>query len=76
MLDSDFTWLWAIWGLLFVAIEGAALANKQHGDSLSEHIWKFIGKKGYAKPSGYKWRRGALGVFLAWLVVHLFTGDF
>ena len=70
MLNSNFTWLWAIWGLLFLAIEGAALANKQHGDTLSEHVWKWIGKKGYEKPKGYKYRRGALGVFLLWLVLH------
>ena len=72
MLNSSYTWLWAIWGLFFVAIEGAALMNKEHGDTLSEHVWKFIGKKGYSLPSGYKWRRGALGVFLLWLVAHFF----
>jgi len=72
MLNSSFTWLWGIWALLFIAIEGAAIKNKAHGDTLSEHIWKWIGKKGYEKPVGYKYRRAALGVFLLWLVGHFF----
>ena len=75
MLDGTYTMLWAIWGLLFIAIEGAAIANKQPGDTLSEHVWKWIGKKGYPKPNGYKMRRGALGVFLLWLIWHFFTGN-
>ena len=73
MLDT-YTCLWIIWGLFFLAIEGAAIANKQSGDTLSEHVWKWIGKKGYEKPSGYKWRRAVLGFFLLWLIIHFFTG--
>ncbi len=72
MLDGTYTMLWGIWIALFLAIEGAAIFNKQPGDTLSEHVWKWIGKKGYAKPSGWKWRRIALGGFLAWLVAHFF----
>lgn len=70
-MDSSYTLLWMIWGLFFLAIEGAALFKKDNG-TLSAHIWKFLGLKGYTIPKGYKWRRGALGVFLLWLVAHLF----
>jgi len=65
---------WVVWGIMFVAIEGAALFNKQKGDTLSEFVWKFLGVKGHPLPSGYKWRRGALAVSFAWLVLHFFTG--
>jgi hypothetical protein len=71
-MDWGYGMLWGIWGLLFLAIEGAALSNKDNGDTLSEFIWKWIGKKGYEKPKGYKYRRGALGVFLLWLIAHFF----
>jgi len=71
MLDSTFTQLWIIWGVLFLAIEGAAVFNKSSGDTLSQHIWKWLGKNGYPKPSGYKWRRAALGGFFVWLIAHL-----
>ena len=74
MLDGNYSALWIIWGALFFAIEGPALANKKYGDTLSEHIWKWIGKKGYQKPVGYKWRRASLALFFVWLIAHLFTG--
>jgi len=74
-LNDTYSWLWGVFALLFAAIEGAALKNKNPGDTLSEHVWKWMGIKqpdGTPKPSGYIWRRGALGVFLAWLVAHFF----
>ena len=71
---SHYTELWLLWGVFFVVIEGATLLNKEAGDTLSEHVWKWIGKRGYPKPSGYKWRRGALSVTLVWLIGHFF-GD-
>lgn len=73
-LVSSYTSLWAVWIAMFVAVEGSALFRKEKGDTLSEHVWKWIGKRGYEKPSGYKWRRGALGLFLAWLIAHFFFG--
>ncbi len=63
---------WALWLVMFLAIEGAALFNKERGDTLSEHVWKWFGIKG--KPKGYKWRRFAFLSFWAWLSVHFFTG--
>jgi len=68
------TELWIFWGVFFAVIEGAALLNKEPGDTLSEHVWRWIGKRGNPKPSGYKWRRGALLTTLLWLIGHFF-GD-
>ena len=65
--------LWLVWILLFVAIEGQALTNKDPNDALSHHVWKWIGRKGFPKPKWYKARRAALGGFLVWLVYHFFV---
>lgn len=63
---------WVLWLVMFLAIEGAALVNRDRGDTLSEHVWKWFGLRG--KPSGYRWRRFAFLAFWAWLTVHFFTG--
>ncbi len=63
---------WIAWIGMFFAIEGAALFNKREGDTLSEHVWDWFAVKD--KPTGYKWRRGALYTFLAWLTTHFVTG--
>lgn len=70
----SYTVAWIVWGVMFLAIEGGAIFNKKKGDTLSEHVWKWIGKRGHPKPKGYKVRRGALGVFLLWLIGHFFGG--
>jgi hypothetical protein len=64
--------LWVLWILAFIGIEGAALINKEPGDTLSEHVrsWASIGEK----SPGWRLRRFSLLAFLAWLVVHLMTG--
>ncbi len=73
-LNDSYTQLWAVWLLLFGAIEGTAIFNKKKGDTLSRHVWKFLGiqSKGYELPPGYKWRRGGLAVFFVWLAQHFF----
>ena len=71
---DTFDQLWIIWGLLFAAIEGAALLNKKPDDTLSAHVWEWIGVNGRPKPTGYKYRRGALGAFFIWLIAHFFWG--
>jgi len=75
-LNDSYTQLWGIWVLLFAVIEGTAVFRKDKGATLSRHIWKFLGlkSKGYELPSGYKWRRGGLAVFFAWLIAHLGWG--
>ena len=57
-----------------MAIEVPAIIDKKPGDTLSDHVWKFLGVKGYPLPKGYKLRRGALGAFLVWLFVHFLWG--
>jgi hypothetical protein len=48
---SGFTWLWIAWGLAFVVIEGVALFNSSRGDTLSEHVWAWLGVR---QPLRYK----------------------
>ena len=66
--------LWLVWVLLFLGIEGQAILNSDPHDTLSEKVWKWIGKRGYPKPTWYKARRVGLLAFLVWLVMH-FLGD-
>lgn len=76
---NSFTWLWVVWGLAFAVIEGVALFNSRKGDTLSEHVWAFLGVR--RGPVGArvtpKWtlRLARFGVVsgLVWLVVHLTT---
>jgi hypothetical protein len=67
-LHDPYTYLWIGWLLAFLGIEGFALARKEKGDTLSEHVWSWFSVK--ERKGGYKWRRGVLGAFLAWLVAH------
>jgi hypothetical protein len=67
-----FTTLWVIWLALFVVIEGAAIFNKDKGDTLSEHVWAWFSIKG--KGKGWRSRRFVLLAFLAWLTLHFLTG--
>ena len=75
-MNDTYTQLWILWIALFGVIEGFSIYDKKKGDTLSEHFWSVIGseRKGYPLPTGYKWRRGVLGAFLTWLMIHLFTG--
>ena len=66
------TWLWVWWLALFAVIEGAALLNKQAGDTLSEHVWKWFSVT--SKGKGWRSRRFVLLAFLAWLTTHFLTG--
>ncbi|AWN07373.1 hypothetical protein SEA_MANEEKUL_3 [Streptomyces phage Maneekul] len=72
---SVWTWLWIFWIGAFVVIEGVALARKEPGDTLSEHVWKW-----FHTQQGQKWskttrlRRFILLAFMAWLSVHFLTG--
>lgn len=57
---------------MFVVIEGWALINKDRGDTLSEHVWKWFRIR--EKPRQWTVRRAALAVFLVWLLVHMVAG--
>ena len=72
-------WLgaWLVWGAYFVVVEGMALFNDTKGDTLSGHVWAWLGyREGrVGKPTGSERLRRYLTLgFLAWLVVHLMTG--
>lgn len=72
-MNDTYTWLWVAWLLAFIGIEGAALINKDKGDTLSEHVWKWFSVK--EQSSGKRtFRMVALGGFLAWLATHFLTG--
>ncbi|XVU25827.1 hypothetical protein ACQPZJ_01845 [Actinoplanes sp. CA-054009] len=73
---SVWLWLWIGWALYFLVVEGIALFNSRAGDTLSEHVWAFLGfSEGIRRPSGWtRLRRFLLLAFLAWLIVHLLTG--
>ncbi len=69
-------WLWVAWLLVFVAIEAAALINKDRGDTLSEHVWAWFSLKG--NKGKLKWwqalLRFAFLAFWVWLTLHFLTG--
>lgn len=78
---DKFTVLWIAWLGAFAIIEGVALTNKQDGDTLSEHVWKWTGIGDISKPrptmtAGIRARRFALLAFMAWLTLHFLTGGF
>lgn len=67
-----YTWLWIGWIVAFLVIEGLALTNKEPGDTLSEHVWKWAAVRGQGRA--VKLRRFILLTLLAWLIVHFLTG--
>lgn len=76
---SVFTWAWIAWGLAFCVIEGVALVNSRSGDTLSEHVWAFMGVRRAGQP--YRTPRWTLRVArtvilsgLLWLALHFATG--
>lgn len=86
---SVYTWAWIGWAVYFAVCEGLALSNSRAGDTLSEHVWAFIGvRTGRLKtndplnpapvprrPSGWtKLRRVAVITFMVWLTLHFTTG--
>jgi hypothetical protein len=71
-LNSRYTWLWVLWALMFGVIEYKAIKDKRKGDTLSEHVWKLIGKRGYAKTGTSVVFRVGIGGLLVWLIGHFF----
>ena len=79
-----FTLLWIGLGICALIIEGVALFNSRSGDTLSEHIWAWLGvRRGDAGKPGYgfvapRWTlrvaRLLLIFFLVWLTLHFVTG--
>ena len=75
MIKTRKSWTvgWVLWLGLFVAMEGAALANKQQGDTLTEHVRQWFSVT--SKSWGWRWRRVTLLCFTVWLTVHFNTND-
>ena len=72
-MNDTYTWLWIAWLLAFLGIEAAALLNKDRGDTLSEHVWKWFSvKEGNSRKRTV--RIATLGAFLAWLAIHFLSG--
>ena len=71
--------VWISWLVAFLVAEGVALFNKEEGDTLSEHVWKWfaVGDARHPRPEVTGWvraRRFALLAFMAWLTAHFLTG--
>lgn len=77
---SGWTVAWIAWGVAFAVIEGAALVNARSGDTLSEHVWAWLGvrRDGTAPARTPRWtlRVARLIVLsgLLWLAIHFATG--
>jgi hypothetical protein len=69
MLQEFYTWGWVVIIGMFGILEGFAIANKQTGDTFSEHVKKWFGVRGTSRS--HKIRRTVLGLFLCWLGPHL-----
>jgi hypothetical protein len=48
---SVYTWLWLAIGVAALVLEGVALFNSTKGDTLSEHVWAWLGAR---QPLRYK----------------------
>jgi len=72
-----FTLLWVLWALAFCLIEGVALVNSTRGDTLSEHVWAWLGLRRGGGRVTPKWTlrlaRFTFCAGLMWLVIHLTT---
>lgn len=73
---SGWTLLWFGWGVYFLVVEGMALFNSTKGDTLSEHVWAFLGFSGGMRyPTGWtRLRRFLVLAFMGWLSFHFLTG--
>lgn len=65
---------WIAWGAAFAVLEGVALARKERGDTLSEHVWGWLRIRD-ARPTAFTWvARVFLVVAGVWLTGHLAFG--
>lgn len=56
-------WLWAIWGVLFLALEGYALATKQRVVATLSAVIQWLVSK-------YRWLGIVIAIVLIWLALH------
>jgi len=75
-LRPVFTWIWVAIGTAALVTELVALFSKKPGGTLSEHVWKVL-KVGDSRPTSAVWvGRGAVALFLVWLLFHFEFGWF
>jgi hypothetical protein len=75
-LRPVFTWIWVALGSASLIVELVALLSSRPGGTLSEHVWRII-KVDDPRPSTAVWvGRGALLLFLAWLIPHFMLSWF
>ena len=70
-----YTVIWIVLLSIGVGTEITALLNKDKGDTLSEHIWKWFKVNDPQSPSRRR-RVLLLGVFMAWLGIHFVSGGY
>ena len=69
-LNPEF--VWGTWLLLFLCYEVYAAVNKRKGDTLSEVVWDWTGRRGVRRFAPL--RRSVLGFFMGVLIGHLVWG--
>lgn len=65
--------IWTVWIVAFLLIEAVALADRRRGDTLTEHVRRWIGTRDGddQPPTGAQWAaRGVLLALLVWLPLH------
>lgn len=75
-MDEWMIWL-AVMVTWFLAMELPALASRQAGDTLSEHVWRWLKVRGRMvgwKAAPFILARGGIILFLLWLAGHLAMG--
>jgi len=65
---DGYTIAWIAWLTAFAVIEGAALADKDEGDTLSEHVRKWFAT--HTRPGRLAFAAVWLG-FAGWFLVHI-----
>lgn len=72
-------WLWLVWILFFLVVEGIALFNSSKQDTLSEQVWAYVTqpdrRRGKKSAAWWVWPgRIGIALFAGWLVFHFWTG--
>lgn len=71
---SAWTVAWIAWGAVFLVIELPAVFDARRGNTLSEHVWRYVTRP-FGTGSLPAWiGRGGVAAFLIWLTGHLVFG--
>jgi hypothetical protein len=68
------TYLWLAIIAAAACVEIAALVNKQPGDTLSEHVWRWFAVRDPRRQFWAGFRRTILLITMVWLTAHFVTG--